>query len=186
MKFSQQQNAVIQLLKEEYKDNLNTVRIAINKNNNLVVLVDEKTDENNNVINAYLYTETKKHLAGFLTYKIGKGVFFYSRETVIANLEVKEEFQNMGIAGYIERFLTEKTVNNRVDYITGKFYPGNEHSANFYTSRGYEIEKEGYETLLLKRVSDHDKDMINENKVDVDGITFYNNIIKTQKNMNTK
>lgn len=177
--FLEKDIAILSKIKDLYKDNLQNIRLAKIKNDNLLLLVKENK-ETYQAINAYVLLNNELKHAGFCNYKIGKGIFF-DIETIISTIKTFNEFQNLSIATYIERFLSEITTARRVNNISGKFYPDNEFAENFYNSKGYEIVKDGYETFILKNITEKEIQTNNFHTFELDGLKFYEPISKTQK-----
>lgn len=84
---------------------------------------------------------------GTLTYKLKRNTAW------LYKVEVAKEFREQGIGSTLLNIFEDECAKARVDYIEGKYFPEGESGdkvKSFYTSHGYSIYKEDYETFVGK------------------------------------
>ena len=71
-----------------------------------------------------------------------------------------KDYHSIGVGSAMLEYFENSCINRRVKYVEGKFYPegyGAENARNFYLKHGYQIEKDGYETMIYKRLQELNK-----------------------------
>jgi len=92
------------------------------------------------------FKENNSNVLGELTFKIaGK----YERCVFLYDLKNTSEV-GKGVGSALIDALEYFALNNRIEKCEAKFYPTDDRAKRFYESRGYEIYKDGYETMLYK------------------------------------
>ena len=89
----------------------------------------------------------EEQVVGFANYKIIKG------QAWLYMIKVADNFRKYGIGTNLIRIMEDDCANRRVDFIEGKYYPeGAEDSEvrRFYNKNGFDIYKDGYETMVGK------------------------------------
>ena len=84
---------------------------------------------------------------GYINYKIERDNAWLYKVTV------SEKFRGHGVGGSLLKIMEDDCALARVWSIEGKYYPegaSNEEVSSFYKKHGFEIYKEGYETLVGK------------------------------------
>ncbi len=72
------------------------------------------------------------------------------RLTWLYKIEVCQDYQNNGIGKILLEFLEFVSLQRRIYFVEGKFFPKNQNAKFFYLKNGYNIEKDGYETFVYK------------------------------------
>lgn len=86
-------------------------------------------------------------VVGTLTYRLKRNTAW------LYKIEVAKEFREQGIGSTLLNIFENECAKARVDYIEGKYFPEGESGdkvKSFYTSHGYSIYKEDYETFVGK------------------------------------
>ena len=84
---------------------------------------------------------------GYINYKIERG------NAWLYKVAVSEKFRGHGVGGSLLKIMEDECALAQVWSIEGKYYPegaSNEEVSSFYKKHGFEIYKEGYETLVGK------------------------------------
>lgn len=85
---------------------------------------------------------------GFLNFKLNRK---RGRLVELNKIKIYDEFQGKGYATALikafEYYVATKLMGFMVE---GKFYPDNHRAKPFYEKNGYEIEKDGYDTMVTK------------------------------------
>ena len=71
----------------------------------------------------------------------------------IYRIEVIESQRFKGIGQKLLEMVESFAFQNSIDYVEGIFHPTNEYAEKFYLKNGYEIRREGYETIIFKDIS---------------------------------
>lgn len=88
---------------------------------------------------------------GYINYSIKSDRF--GRNAWLYKVAVSEKFRGHGVGGSLLKIMENDCALARVWSIEGKYYPegaSNEEVSSFYRKHGFEIYKEGYETLVGK------------------------------------
>lgn len=84
---------------------------------------------------------------GYISYKIERGSAW------LYKVAVSKKFRGHGVGGSLLKIMENDCELARVWSIEGKYYPegaSNEEVSSFYKKHGFEIYKDGYETLVGK------------------------------------
>lgn len=88
---------------------------------------------------------------GYINYSIKSDRF--GRNAWLYKVAVSEKFRGQGVGGSLLKIMENDCALARVWSIEGKYYPegaSNEEVSSFYKKHGFEIYKDGYETLVGK------------------------------------
>lgn len=172
------ENSKINTIKKlvlKHNINLENSRFALNKNNEWLYFSNTMNDDRSSCeITMYTIINNVPIKSGFITYSIGKG-FWKNRQMNLYKIEVDEKFRGHGLATYALSFLTEVAANFRIDTIDGNYYPSNSDAQIVYDKNGFKIEKEYYDTRIVKNFYENDVENIVHNTNNINGIKIYNN-----------
>lgn len=90
---------------------------------------------------------SESQVIGTLTYRLKKNTAW------LYKIEVAKEYREHGVGSTLLNIFEDECSKARVDYIEGKYFPEGESGDKgkaFYTSHGYSIYKEDYETFVGK------------------------------------
>lgn len=127
---------------------------------------------NNSKIEMYIIIDNMPVKAGFLNYDIGKG-FWKDRQANLHNIEVDETFRGNGLATYALAYLTEIAIAKRVNVIDGKFFPTTHSAHAVYDKNCFVVEREYYDTRIVKDIKDSDIENLKNNIEDIKNIKIY-------------
>lgn len=150
-------------------------RFALGNNNNWFLLLNT-FNEVDNYYTIQMLTLSNNTIveAGKISYKTGKG-FYFNRQVIFNDLRVSEDFRKNGLATYGLSFLTEIAKNQRIDFIDGKYYPSEYGVEKVYNKNGFTVEKEDYDTRIVKTIENEQIEAIQRNTFDIFGLKVYNN-----------
>lgn len=155
--------------------NLDNSRFAVNKNNEWLYFANTMNEDRSSCeITMYTIINNVPIKSGYITYSIGKG-FWTNRQLNLFKIEVDNNFRGQGLATYGLSFLTEIANSHRLSIIDGNYFPSNSAAQIVYYKNGFKIEKEYYDTRIVKNVLSGDIENIENNTNNLNGIKVYNN-----------
>ena len=118
------------------------------KNGEKITLVLEKTDDDGSFkINAFNQCDAVLKI-GYVTFNIKSSVCYLYRIEIC-----DEKYSHLGLGTAMLQFMEFKAKDSRCRKVDGKFYPFGDmgkHAKDFYLKNGYQVYKDGYDTLIYK------------------------------------
>ena len=129
-------------MKLKHKQQIINVQIKNDGNFYEMIATDDKTGEK----------------IGFVNFSIKHQM--YGRQAWLQKIYVEDKIQNNGYGKTLLYAFEKFCIDNRAEYIEGKYYPENDTAVHFYKHNNYVVEVDGYDQLITKSL---DKQKVEDN-----------------------
>lgn len=163
----------LEQLQSQHQFDLQNTRFCFESNQFFALQNNFNANEKNGEIEFFAFQNNTKTKVGFITYMAGKG-YWYDNQVTLFKLEVDQNFQGNGLGTYGLSFLTEIAFAKRMTMIDGKYFPTTTMAEHVYHKNGFNIEREYYDTRIVRYIENADIKNIHQNTQDFNGIKVYN------------
>ena len=88
---------------------------------------------------------------GYISFKLNNSPY---KHAWLYKIEIEEKYQCNGFGTLLLKLFENYCIDNKIDYVEGKYYPLNKVAKPFYLKNNYKIEKEYYDTYVVKNLKE--------------------------------